>query len=540
MDGPVKLLQQVRKRVQSVTYGSPIYRMMLDQGPVPDRLKWTLPDPWPGDAKAGQALIASQPGLFDAEGAAQLYSRQAIMTHDWLRDLRAVGSDQARRRAIALIEEWITEQDTWDEESWSPEILGARLANWIVFYDFFAPQIARDFGPRLLTSMTRQLRHLIHVADAPLYGLDRLQVVRGLVLGGLALIEGERAIGLGLELLRRQTEEELLPDGGTLMRQPHMQAGMLQALIDIRSALRAGQLQIPHELELAITRMVPALKLLRHGDGGLALFHGGREGTPLLLDALLTLSDVRTRVIKRLPHTGFERITAGRALLLADVAAPPPRPYDAAAHAGLGSFEFSVGRERMIVNCGGAPRGDAAWRGAMAATAAHSAVTVADTNACQVLPDGGLAGRWPHVESQRYEQDGVQYVEIIHDGYQGRFKTRLHRTLALGENGEELRGREVLVGPKGVDFSIRWHLHPAVNALLLQGGSAALLRLPSGAGWKLTVPPAASGAFSLEPSVYCGGNAARRTLQLCLTARSRDGQTALEWTLKRDKIKKGG
>ncbi len=174
MDGPVRLLQQVRKRVQSVTYGSPIYRMMLDQGPVPSKLKDTIPDPWPGDAKAGQALVASQPGLFDSVSDQQIYSRRAILTHEWLRDLRAVGTDMARRRAIGLIEEWITEQDSWAEDSWSPEVLGARLANWIAFYAFYAPQIARDFNARLLTSMARQLRHLIHVADVPLVGIDRV------------------------------------------------------------------------------------------------------------------------------------------------------------------------------------------------------------------------------------------------------------------------------------------------------------------------------------------------------------------------------
>lgn len=540
MDGPVKLLQQVRRRVQSVTYGSPIYKMMLDQGPVPDRLKWSIPDPWPGDAKAGQALVASQPGLFDEDGAAQLYVRQSIMTHDWLRDLRSVGSDQARRRAIALIDEWLVEQESWDEESWSPEVLGARLSNWIAFYDFYAPQAVRDFTQRLLTSMARQLRHLLHTADAPLFGVDRLHVIRGLVYGGLALVEGERAIGLGLELLRRQLESELLADGGSTMRQPQAQAEMLRLLIDVRNALRQGQLQIPHELELAITRMVPALKLLRHGDGGLALFHGGQEGSALVLDAILTLSDVRSRVIKRLQHTGFERVTAGRALLLVDTGNPPMRPYDKTGHAGLGAFEFSIGRERMIVNCGSGPKDDPRWRQAMAATAAHSTLTLGDTNACQVLPEGGLGQRPQNVESQRYEQEGVQYVEISHDGYHSRFKALFHRRLSLSAEGDELRGRDVLIAPKGMDFTIRWHLHPSVNALLVQGGGAALLRLPSGAGWKLRVPDNVAGGFALEPSISCANGIPRRTLQLCLSGRTRDKQTIVEWALKRESIKKGG
>ena len=207
MDGPVKLLQQLRKRVQSVTYGSPIYRLMLDQGPVPDRLRLSITDPWPGDAKAGKSLIASQPGLFEPYEDLSPNYKKSLLTHAWLRDLRAVGSDMARRKAVVLIQDWMEEQERWDEESWAPEILGARLANWISFYDFYSTQAPRDWDQILIISMVRQLRHLIHVAPTALYGTDRLNVIKGLIYGGLGLIEGEKALGLGLELLHRQLEE---------------------------------------------------------------------------------------------------------------------------------------------------------------------------------------------------------------------------------------------------------------------------------------------------------------------------------------------
>ena len=67
-----------------------------------------------------------------------------------------------------------------------------------------------------------------------------------------------------------------------------------------------------------------------------------------------------------LEENGFHRLQAGRAIVVCDAGAPPPgRPGDPAtglprgadrfAHAGTLSFEMSVGRERLIVNCGAAP-----------------------------------------------------------------------------------------------------------------------------------------------------------------------------------------
>ncbi len=539
MDGPVKLLQQLRKRVQSVTYGSPIYRLMLDQGPVPDRLRLSITDPWPGDAKAGKGLIASQPGLFEPDEDLSLAYKKRLLTHEWLRDLRAVGSDMARRKAVSLIQDWMDEQESWDEESWAPEILGARLANWISFYDFYMTQAPRDWEQVLIASMVRQLRHLIHVAPTALYGTDRLNVIKGLIYGGLGLIEGEKALGLGLELLHRQLEDELLPDGGTVFRQPLRHAQMLRLLIDIRQGLKVAQLDVPLELALAISRMVPVLKFFRHGDGLLALFNGGNGGSALFLDATITLSEARGRLVKRLPKTGYERIIAGRALLLMDVGAPPIRPFDTEAHAGLLGFEFSVGRERLIVNCGAGPQGDSEWRRAMGATAAHSTVILGNTNACELLADGGIGHRPTEIESRRFEQEGMQVIEASHDGYKPRHKVTVHRALGLSENGEELRGREVIVGPAGKDFTVRWHLHPQVNALLVQGGGAVLIRLASGAGWRLRIHDRSSVDLALESSVYCGQGIPRRTMQMRVSGRTRESPTLIEWTLRREKAKKG-
>ncbi|MFA6280103.1 MAG: heparinase II/III family protein [Bdellovibrionales bacterium] len=538
-NSPVKMLQQIRRRVQAVTYGNPLYRLMLDQGSVPDRLRLSIPDPWPGDAKLGQALIASQPALFDDAAPFGEMGRKSLLTFDFLRDLRAVGSDLARRKAVSMIHEWLEDQEEWDEDAWAPDVLGARLANWIAFFDFYGSAASHDFTKKMIVSMVRQLRHLIHVAPAHLTGIEGLCAIKGLVYGGLALIDGQRALGIALTLLTRQIDAEVLPDGGTVFRNPVLHAEMLRLLIDLRTALRVAQMEMPAELTLAIARMVPALKFFRHGDGGLALFNGAREGSALTLDATLTMAEVKGRVLKRLAHMGYERLTAGRSLLLVDSAGPPPRPYDQGAHAGLMSFEFSVGRERLITNCGALENHDPAWRRALAATAAHNTVTLGDTNACEVLVEGGIGHRPRTVDLQRYEQEGVQYVDMTHDGYAPRQRVMLQRVLALTEEGDELRGKDVLMGASGRDFTVRWHIHPDVNVMLAQGGGSALLRTPSGSGWRFRVHGRFGEGLGLEASVYCAHGAPRRTLQLFVTGRTTEEPLFVEWTLTREKTKKG-
>ena len=76
--------------------------------------------------------------------------------------------------------------------------------------------------------------------------------------------------------------------------------------------------------------MAPALRAMRHGDGGLALFNGSREETSALVDLVLTQAGRGSRAPSALNEGGFQRLQAGRTVLIVDAGAPPPagcRPH---------------------------------------------------------------------------------------------------------------------------------------------------------------------------------------------------------------------
>src|SRR5690606_33519265 len=105
--------------------------------------------------------------------------------------------------------------------------------------------------------------------------------------------------------------------------------------------------------------------------------------------------------------------------------------------------------------------------------------------------------------------------ELHHDGYEAAYGITHHRTLYLAASGNDLRGEERLEGDADRDFAVRFHIHPAVQVSVTQGGGAAFLRSPSGLGWRLRV---AGAAIGLADSVYLGGRGdPRRTQQIVLT-----------------------
>ncbi len=504
-----------------------------------------VPDSWPGNAAIGQEIAAGRFPLlgrtlaepmppFRPVGADERWTR-ALNGFAWLRHLRAAGGDQARRAARDLVALWIEREGRWSSQAWAPAVLGERLGAWLGHYEFYAVSAEVTFRQRLLTSIVRQARHLARVLPAGLSGAALIQAIKGLAYAGAACEEGGPWLRKAILLLARELPHQVLPDGGHVERAPSTQLAVLRDLIDLRAVLHAAAeskgIEPPSALADAIEQMAPTLRLLQHGDGALALFNGGDEGDPVTVDLVLQRASGRLRPLMSAPQTGFQRLQAGRLVVVVDAGGPPPAGLDLAAHAGALAFEVSVGRERLVVNCGAHP-GDPVWRKVQRATAAHSTLTLADHNSSAVLAQG--LGRRPEaVACRRDEADGNAWLDMSQDGWRPRHGVVHHRKLYLDKSGDDLRGEERLEGGHGgLSFALRFHLHPDVRATLAQGNDAALLRLPKGDGWRLR---AKGGEVTLEPSVYLGlAGEVRRSQQVVVSGVTRTGETLVRWALQRE------
>ncbi len=521
---------------------------------VPDAPARSFRDLWPGDAQRGARLLK---GEFEVQGTARRLEpggeagdgwdaasgsvawRSAAHGFAWLRDLRALGTDAARLRARDLTEDWLA-RGGGEELGLAPEIAAARVSAWLGHWDFVAATAEDGFRKRLLIRLAQDARSVVASLPAEAAHRGALVTLKGAMAAAVAL-EEESWLTRALRFLPGELERQFHPDGGHVERSPLQQLLAIQDLIEIRNLLHGAGVAAPPLLATVLERAGQALRLFRHGDGGLALFNGTREESAALVDLVLTQGQARGRAPLLLEETGFQRLQAGRTLVIVDGGAPPPgrardvasglpRSADRCSHAGTLSFELSIGRDRMIVNCGAAPAADAEWRDALRATAAHTTLVLADTNSAELKEDG-LGRRPERVEADRHEAGGAQWLECSHDGWRNPFTALHRRRLYLAENGDDLRGEDAvewqgtLAHPPG--FVVRFHLHPAVTASLQQDDSAVLLRLPSGHGWRLR----AKGArVELEESVYLGGEA-RRTQQIALHAEP--GSDNVQWAISR-------
>jgi uncharacterized heparinase superfamily protein len=537
---------QARSRLADAWHASFLYGALIG-GRAPARLARLAPAPLPGSPERGAAIVG---GRLVCAGRALKperpdwtspdLSRAAAIelnAFDWLDDLAALGSELAQARARALVEDWILAHRGWKPLAWDPEPTGRRLCAWLGHAPFLSRGEGDPLGPLLLDSAARQARHLARVALEPPEGLVRLQALKGLIYAhATGLLPAAKLPPLAAELAR-EAARDLLDDGFHACRGASAQLRALACLVDARAALEAAGARTPETLHRAIEKLAPATRFFRHGDGGFALFNDSSEEDSAAIDAVLARAQWPDPPPPRAASAGFDRLAAERVVLIVDTGVPAGGVYAAGAHAGTLSFEMSAGKERLIVNCGAGPRDDSDWSLALRATAAHSTLCAEDADSSPVAP-GGLLSRPATIETAREEADGNIWLDASHDGYAGRLGFVHRRRFFLASDGQDLRGEDSLLPVEGkapalpeTRFDIRFHLHPDVQASVIQNGAAALLRLASGQAWRLQV---AGARLDLGESVYFGRKgSARRTEQVVASAVSGPSGATVKWAFKR-------
>ena len=531
------------------------------------RLLATVENPLPGQRAAGTALRAGWLGinggrlaLADLDYASKTITppfERAIHGFRWLDDLAASGPrETAAPLAEQLVADWLKAHPRPGKgPAWDVGNTGQRLLGWLVHAPLILSGPDQAVRGNILTALDQTARWLDrHVGNAA----DRLGEVAGwcgIVAAGLLLPQGKPRRLYGEAGLLRALGELIGDDGGVLSRSPLAQIEAIELLVRLTACYQATRRDPPDAIPAMLALLVPPLLCLLHGDGALGNWQGTGAIEAARIEALIAATGVRARPLRETRQWGYQRASAGpqrsATVLVIDAAPPPLARHARDGCASTLAFELSAGKQRLVVNCGGAAFAGGAIPVRLAqglrATAAHSTLALDDTNSTAVLINGRLGAGVSEVEVDRRQvvadagRRGATRIEAAHDGYAPRFGLTHRRILSLRDDGGELVGEDQLVpsgrrGKRGkVGFAIRFHLAPGVEPYLSADGHGVALALPDGSHWQFRSGAKDEGVeVMLDDSLWADGQGRpQATKQMVIHGMVSRGGGSFPWVFKK-------
>ncbi len=519
----------------------------------PERLRIAPPDIRTVDSTVADQITA---GYFSFDGkTVQSYGdspfslappspawRRALAGFSWLRHLRNAEKTQAD--AQALVGAFLAIRKLpQDDPAMEPAVVARRMLSFFAQSPILLEGADAEFYDAFMLSLAQSGRRLWRaLATGHARGADRLFCAIALAEFAVCADTGRKIAPLVSRALSAELDRQILSDGGHISRNPEVAVDLLLDLLPLRQVLAARGLQTPGAMLRAIDRMMPMLRMLQHGDGSLALFNGMGVTAGDRVASVLAYEDARGSAPLKAPYSGYQRLEGGNAIVLADAGASPPLDFSLVAHAGCLSFEYSLGLERVVVNCGAPSGPNEDWRELARATAAHSTLVIDDCSSARIARRDAprrVANRIVeapgNVSVERRESREATTLAMAHDGYARHFGLVHARDLTLPGDGATLAGRDRLLAATpdaqpspALEFVVRFHLHPRVRAAAR--GEAVELALANGE----TLLFEAEGAWpQLEESVFFAApGGARKCVQIVLRGKAAPG-AELRWSFRR-------
>ncbi len=540
-----------------------VTRRLSERGDVPDSFAFKPASMTLGSAELAAAKLRGQ---FTLNGTTIRIERgdpwrtdppstgwaEALHGFQWMADFRASDGDAARKAARRVTDAWLHRHGKAGGLPWRPAITGDRVVAWCMSADLLTENAEPVYRSDFFRSLATQARYLDRTAAGEALPVERLRASLGVAYAGLCLPGYDEMRERGVALVVKAATAATLSDGGPSSRNPSDLLTLLHGLVQLREDIeKAGEGVLSAKLTPLIEKSTPILRMLRAGDGGLALFNGARADDAARINLVLVESGDTKPAPEQATASGYLRLNAGTTNALIDAGAAAEGVYARSSHAAPLALNVSSNGQRMIVNCGSAVHLATDWHSPCRASAAHSALTVAERSPCDFegKPNAPFRKiiRCARILEQRCERDDTGiWALAAHDGYTARYGLIHYRRLFLDSSGADFRGEDTLTlakggartleksraarkSPDGPHFAIRFHLHPDVRVSIAD--NKALIALRNGEQWQMMQ---SGGKIGIEDSVYIPGlSAPVPCKQIVIESALRDTEGQVRWALKR-------
>ncbi len=473
----VERLKKTKFIISKIFYNSPIYgKLNFDE--ISNYTEIPMPNLWEGNIEKIKIFLKNKiPSNKKTEDPFFFY----FHSFDFLNDLQEISKESLRIYGRKLTSYWIKKNSSWKSNTWEDFILATRICNWIKNFNFFFSTADEEFKINIFNSILKQVEHLVKNFSNLKRNSDLIRIIKALIYTSISIPSKKYYYQIAIFNLRSELAKQILNDGCHFQRNPKIHIQVLMDLLDIRSILNSTKKIVFFDLQNSIKNMSVACRFFLHKDISLANFNGTDNVNQKEIRNLMAEIPKFKKNPRELTESGFQRVDTKDTTLIVDCGIPKNYHATYKAHSCSTTFELSYKKNKIIINS--LPGLE---KKINRKTAAHSTLTLNNTNAYKILKNEHLSRVPDKMNVKRIERYGANVIEIENYGYKNQYDAIHKRLIYIDNKGLDIRGEDNIYCPMEINFDIRFYLDLNLKTLIINNGKNIVLRLPNGSGWKFS------------------------------------------------------
>jgi len=459
----------------------------------------------------------------------------------WLNLINRKNDGDAIRQIITI---WIKNNTKYKKKNWNNLHISKRILAWILNADIILNNANKNFKEIFFNSITIQINHLKKNLNDENDPGKKIEIISTIILSGLVFKEYNYNFEKGIKALKSVVENFFDNDGCPVNRNIYDLVQCSKFLVLIKECCKDAQEYIPDFLDDIVEKLIDCLFSLKTPTNKNPLFNGASEfKTDAYLDYLKGLEYKSSNVVNKINQIYVAR--GKKNLLFFDVGSPPEKKYSKNYQSGPLSFEYFVGDNKIITNCGFGNKISKKAELISRLTSAQSTLCLNDSSVVKFERNNLINNAFGAAITTSFkvsdfnvvDDNNYSTISAKHNAYENNFNYIHKRTIKIDKKNSNLHGEDVLIAVNEYKklinmYSIRFHLYPGVNAVQTMSKNSILIQIDKN---KSLIFTSNGENLILEKSIFLGGN--QIVNNFCITISgtlSNCENKNITWTLKKN------
>jgi len=440
-----------------------------------------------------------------------------------------------------IIKDWISQFNNYKKDIWKENITPKRIIAWLSNSDIILSNTKEDFKKKFLNSLIRQVNFIKKNLKTNTYETNKISSISAIILSGLVFKEYYANYINGLKELKKIIENFFDENGFPKNRSLENLIIFLQYFVLIKEWTRSAQENVPEYLEEIIKKNLICLNSFYNSNNKIPLFNGSTERE--LNNFFKYLEKLNYRTEKKLSFVGKIQIVKNKkTTLYFDSGEPPDYRLSRDYQSGPLSFEYFNENEKIITNCGYGRKISKKIRLISKLTSAQSTLCLNDVSVVKFKRNNLINKAYGSTIDESFKVTDVEREEdktkitisATHNAYLKKFGYLHKRKINFLKKENFIKGTDTLYKKNDnysdVNFSIRFHIYPGIEAFQTVGGDDILLKISKN---NSLIFSSKDQNVQIEKSLFLGRNKILNNNCIVIYGNTKNQDANVEWELKK-------